>query len=161
MSYLEEAKSLLEAKKTTFSLLLEKLCEIKREHGNLKTEIKLGLSEDMKTLWQIFEVEDEIKTRILQRVAKLAESKLQIKVLTDYKNTNFAKLLDELCELEYSYGVSKAKVRYAFRVGYGAGLSVGFRENIQNLSEIPIAADEIKSKIKRKVRELAGKNSTL
>lgn len=154
MSYLEEAKSLLEAEKTTFSLLLDKLCEIKREHGNLKTSIKLALSEDMKTLWQIFEIEDKIKSRILQRVAKLAESKLRTKASINYKNTNFAKLLDELCELEYQYGVSKAKVRYAFRVGYGAGLSVGFRENIQALSEIPMKADKLKSNIRRRVREL-------
>jgi hypothetical protein len=155
MSYLEEAKSLLEAEKTTFSLLLDKLCEIKREHGNLKTEIKLGLSEDMRTLWQIFEIEDKIKFKILQRVNELAESKLDTKSSPAGKETPFSKLLNKLCELEYSYGVSKAKVRHAFRVGYGAGLSVGFRENIQALSEIPIEADKIKSRIKRRVKELA------
>lgn len=155
MSYLEEAKSLLEAEKTTFSLLLDKLCEIRREHGNLKTEIKLGLSEDIKTLWQIFEVEDRIKSRILQRVNELVKSKLQTPILLNYKKTKFAKLLDKLCELEYNYGVSKAKVRHAFRVGYGAGLSVGFRENIQALSEIPMEADKLKSNIKRRVKELA------
>jgi len=155
MSYLEEAKSLLEAEKTTFSLLLDKLCELKREHGNLKTEIKLGLSEDMKTLWQIFEVEDKIKSRILQSVSKLAENKLNIQSSPKNKETHFSILLNELCELEYQYGVSTAKVRQAFRVGYGAGLSVGFRENIAALSEIPIAADKIKSKIKRRVKELA------
>jgi hypothetical protein len=155
MSYLEEGKSLLEAEKTTFSLLLDKLCELKREHGNLKTEIKLGLSEDMKTLWQIFEVEDKLKSRIVQSVNKLAESKLRTKNLAKKKETHFSILLDELCELEYQYGVSKAKVRQAFRVGYGAGLSVGFRENIEALSEIPVAADKIKSRIKRRVKELA------
>lgn len=155
MSYLEEAKSLVEAEKTTFSLLLDKLCELKRENGNLKTEIKLGLSEDMKTLWQIFQVEDKLKSRIVQSVNKLTESKLKIKILRENTETNFLILLNELCELEYQFGVSKAKVRQAFRVGYGAGLSVGFRENIQALSEIPITADKIKSRIKRRVRELA------
>jgi hypothetical protein len=158
MSYLEEAKSLLEAEKTTFSLLLDKLCELKREHGNLKTEIKLGLSEDMKTLWQIFEVEDKLKSRIVQSVNKLTENKLKIKNLREKDETNFLIFLNELCELEYQYGVSKAKVRHAFRVGYGAGLSVGFRRNIEALSEIPIAADKIKSRIKRRVKELASSN---
>lgn len=158
MSYLEEARDLLEAKKTTFSLLLDKLCELKREHGNLKTEIKLGLSEDMQTLWQIFETEDKIRFRIEQRVNKLAKNKLKIKSSLEAKETIFSTLLNELCELEYNYGVSRAKVKYAFRVGYGAGLSVGFRENIQNLSEIPITADKIKSRIKRRVRELAKSN---
>lgn len=155
MSYLEEAKSLLEAEKTTFSLLLDKLCELRREHGNLKTEIKLELSEDMQTLWQIFEVEDKLKSKIVQSVNTLVESKLKTKNSPRNKETPFSTLLNKLCELEYEYGVSKAKVRYAFRVGYGAGLSVGFRENIQALSEIPIQADKIKSKIKRRVRELA------
>ena len=155
MSYLEEAKSLLEAKKTTFSLLLDKLCELKREHGTLKAEIKLGLSEDMQTLWQIFEIEDKLKSKIVQSVNKLAESKLKAKKLRENTETNFLILLNELCELEYQYGVSKAKVRQAFRIGYGAGLSVGFRENIQFLSEIPMTADKIKSRIKRRVKELA------
>lgn len=155
MGYLEEAKSLLEAEKTTFSLLLDKLCELRREHGNLKAEIKLELSEDMQTLWQIFEVEDKLKSKIIQSVNTLVESRLKTKNSLTNKETPFSILLNELCELEYNYGVSKAKVRYAFRVGYGAGLSVGFRENIQALSEIPIEADRIKSKIKRRVRELA------
>lgn len=155
MSYLEEAKSLLEAEKITFSLLLDSLCELKREHGNLKTEIKLGLSEDMQTLWQIFEVEDKLKSKIVQSINTLVESRLKTKNLLANKETPFLTLLNELCELEYSYGVAKAKVRQAFRVGYGAGISVGFRENIQALSEIPIAADKIKSRIKRRVRELA------
>lgn len=155
MSYLEEAKSLLEAEKTTFSLLLDMLCELRREHGNLKTEIKLELSEDMQTLWQIFEVEDKLKSRIVQSVNTLIESRLKTKNSLTNKETPFLTLLNELCELEYNYGASKAKVRYAFRVGYGAGLSVGFREHIQALSEIPIEADRIKSRIKRRVRELA------
>lgn len=155
MGYLEEAKSLLVAEKITFSLLLDKLCELKRENGNLKTEIKLGLSEDMKTLWQIFEVEDKLKLKIVQSVNTLVESKLKTKNSLTNKETPFLTLLNELCELEYNYGVSKAKVRHAFRVGYGAGLSVGFRENIQSLSEIPIVADKIKLKIKRRVKELA------
>lgn len=160
MSYLEEAKSLLEAKKTTFSLLLDKLCELKREHGNLKTEIKLGLREETETetlrqFIEIIAIIDKIKSKIEHRVYELAESKLGIKNLKSGKKTKFLILLNELCELEYKYGVAKAKVRQAFRIGYGAGLSVGFRENIQALSEIPVAADKIKSKIKRKVRALA------
>lgn len=158
MSYLEEAKSLLVAENITFSLLLDKLCELKREHGKLKFEIKLGLSEDMQTLWQIFEVEDKLKSKIIQSVNILVESKLKTKNSLTNKGTPFSILLNELCELEFNYGVSKAKVRYAFRVGYGAGLSVGFREDIQALSEIPMAADKIKSKIKRRVRKLASSN---
>jgi hypothetical protein len=155
MSYLEEAKSLLEAEKTTFSLLLDKLCEVRREHGNLKTEIKLGLSEDMKTLWQIFEIEDKIKSKIEKRVNRLIEDKLNIKTPLKNKKTKFFILLNELCELEYKYGVANARVKQAFRIGYGAGLSVGFRENIQALSEIPPMADKIKARIKRGVKRLA------
>lgn len=158
MSYLEEAKSLLVAENITFSLLLDKLCELRREHGNLRTEIKLGLSEDMKTLWQIFGVEDKLKSKIVESVNILMENRLGIKNSLTNKETLFLCLLNKLCDLEYQYGVAKAKVRQAFRVGYGAGLSVGFRENIEALSEIPVAADKIKSRIKRKVRELAKSN---
>lgn len=160
MSCISEAKNLLEDKKTTFSLLLDTLCELEREHGALKAAIKLDLNEDNgdETLRRIIEIivtTDRIKSRIEERVYELAESKLKINNSLKLKGTSFWRLLDELCELEHKYGSLRVKVGLGFRVGFSSCFSVGFKENLQALSEIPIAADKIKARIKRRVKELA------
>jgi hypothetical protein len=75
MSYIQEAKDLLKNKKATFVELLEKLCELEREYGELKHQIKVGLSKDGKTLLEIASIANKIRSKIIRRVQELAKIK--------------------------------------------------------------------------------------
>ena len=76
MSYIQEAKDLLKNKKATFVELLEKLCELEREYGELKHKIKVGFSVDGKTLLETASLANEIRSKITRRVQGLAKAKL-------------------------------------------------------------------------------------
>jgi hypothetical protein len=75
MSYIQEAKDLLKNKNATFLELLEKLGELEREYGELKHKIKVGLSQDGKTLLETAAITNRIKARITRRVQELAKAK--------------------------------------------------------------------------------------
>jgi hypothetical protein len=68
MSYIEDVRSLLENPNTTYPDLLETLLSLEREHAVIKIKIKMGFSEDIKSLWQIAKIADRIKLKLEKKL---------------------------------------------------------------------------------------------
>jgi hypothetical protein len=68
MSYIEDVQCLVKKSSTTYLDLLEILLGLEREHHELKFKIKMGLSNDIKTLWKIAKLADRIKVKIEKKL---------------------------------------------------------------------------------------------
>lgn len=63
---------LLEDPEPDYKKLLETLCELERRYSEIKTRIKVGLSEDIKDAWEIIKVCDQINKKISTRLEEIA-----------------------------------------------------------------------------------------
>jgi len=68
MGYIEDVQSLLEKSDVTYSDLLDTLLGLEREHAVIKLKIKMGFSEDIKTLWKIGKIADRIKLKLEKKL---------------------------------------------------------------------------------------------
>jgi hypothetical protein len=88
MSYIQEARDLLQEtkilleNKATFKRLLKQFGALERLYGELKNRIKISSGElndnreDVKILWEIGKIADEVEIYITKRVQELAKSKI-------------------------------------------------------------------------------------